>query len=220
MRSLVSWSWKALAVVLGCLAYQYLVHSAVVGGQAGPVRLVLILLPLLALAVWIVLHSRNRPFWLVALTAAGAAVYLLYHQGSLGLAALSGIPHAAAYSFLLWYFGRTLTGGREPIITRLARNMHGPLPPAVQLFTRKVTIAWCVFFAAQLIASALLYALSTLNAWSLFINLLNLPLLALMFVGQFVYRMVRHPDYPRASIWQAIQVFAKDASLSKSAEVR
>jgi uncharacterized membrane protein len=77
-----------------------------------------------------------------------------------------------------------------------------------------------VFFAAQLIASALLFALAPLNAWSLFINLLNLPLLALMFAGQWVYRMVRHPDYPRASIWQALEAFTKDASLSKSAEVR
>jgi uncharacterized membrane protein len=83
-----------------------------------------------------------------------------------------------------------------------------------------VTVAWCVFFAAQLIASALLFALAPLNAWSLFINLLNLPLLALMFAGQLVYHMVCHPNCPRASIWQAIEAFTKDASLSKSTELR
>jgi len=220
MRRVVGGTWKALVVILACLAYQYLVHSAVVGGQADPVHLVLILLPLLTFALWFVMRSRNKPFWLAAFTGAGAAVYLLYRHDGLGLTALSGIPHAAAYSFLLWYFGRTLARGREPAITRFARRVHGALPPAMELFTRRLTIAWCLFFAAQLIASALLFAFAPLNAWSLFVNLLNLPLLALMFAGQLVYRMVRHPDYPRASIWQALEAFTKDASLSKSAEVR
>jgi uncharacterized membrane protein len=83
-----------------------------------------------------------------------------------------------------------------------------------------VTIAWCVFFAAQLIVSAFLFAFASLGTWSLFVNLLNLPLLAVMFVGQLVYRMLRYPDYPRTSIGQAIQAYTKDASVSKSAEVR
>ena len=90
----------------------------------------------------------------------------------------------------------------------------------MELFTRKSTIAWCVFFAVQLTVSLLLFAFASLNTWSLFINLLNLPLLALMFAGQLVFRLVRHPDYPRASIWQALEAFTKDASLSNSAEVR
>jgi uncharacterized membrane protein len=136
------------------------------------------------------------------------------------VATISGIPHAVAYSFLLWYFGRTLVRGREPIITRFSRSVHGPLPPAMERFTRKVTIAWCVFFAAQLIVSAFLFAFAALGTWSLFVNLLNLPLLAVMFVGQLVYRMLRYPDYPRTSIGQAIQAYTKDASVSKSAEVR
>jgi hypothetical protein len=41
-----------------------------------------------------------------------------------------------------------------------------------------------------------------------------------MFAGQSIYGMVRHPDYPRASVWQAVEAFTRDASLSKSAEVR
>jgi uncharacterized membrane protein len=136
-----------------------------------------------------------------------------------GLAAVSGISHAAAYLFLLWYFARTLARGREPLVTRIARSVHGPLQPGMELFTRQVTIAWCVFCATQLIASALLLAFAPLSAWSLFINLLNLPLLAAMFVGQLVYRAIRHPDFPRASVLQAIRAFTKDASRSSSAEM-
>jgi hypothetical protein len=38
-----------------------------------------------------------------------------------------------------------------------------------------------------------------------------------MFVGQWAYGVVRHPDYPAASIGQAIEAFARDASLSGGA---
>lgn len=219
MRRVASWSWKAL-IVLACVAYQYLVHASVSNARTGLFHHVLLWLPLVVLAAWVLLRSANKPMWLAALLAAGMITYLMEHQERLGLAAVSGMSHTAAYLFLLWYFGRTLARGREPLITRFARSVHGTLQPAMELFTRKVTIAWCVFFAAQLIASALLFAYAPLYAWSLFINLLNLPLLALMFAGQFLYRRVRHPDYPRASVWQAIEAFTKDASLSKSAEVR
>jgi hypothetical protein len=35
-----------------------------------------------------------------------------------------------------------------------------------------------------------------------------------------VYRRFRYPDFPRTSIWQAVEAFTKDASLPKSVEVR
>ncbi len=219
MRRAVSWSWK-VAIVLACVVYQYLVHSSVSNAQFDAFHQVLIWLPLVALACWIVARSRNKPLWLSVLLAAGAFVYLLEHRERLGLAASSGISHAAANFFLLWYFGSTLARGREPLITRFARRVHGALQPAMERFTRQLTVAWCAFFAAQLIASVLLYAFAPLNAWSLFINLLNLPLLALMFGGQSVYRRLCYPDCPRASIWQAVEAFTKDASLTKSVEVR
>ena len=219
MRRVISRSWKVL-IVLACIAYQYLVHSLVSNAQSGPLHLVLMWLPLALLAGWAVARSANKLVWLTAVLAIGLIVYLLEHQERLGLAATSGISHAAAYLFMLWYFGRTLARGSEPAITRFARRVHGALPPAMELFTRRLTIAWCIFFTAQLIAAALLLAFAPLGAWSLFINILNLPLVALMFVGQFACRMIRFPGYPRVSLWQAFQVFIKDTSPSKSAEVR
>jgi uncharacterized membrane protein len=219
MRSAIARAWKAL-VVLACIAYQYGVYATVSNPQPGLLHTILLWLPLAVLAVWILARSRNKPLWLAVLTAAGLLVYLAEHKERLGLAAISGISHAAVYLFLLWYFGRTLVRGREPLIARFARSVHGELDPEMALFTRRMTIAWCLFFAIQLIASALLFGLAPLSTWSLFINLLHLPLVALMFVGQFAYRTHRFPDYPRVSLWQAIQVFIKDASPSKSAEVR
>lgn len=219
MRRAFAWTWKAL-VVLAFVAYQYLVHASIGSTQAGAFHALLLWLPLVALAGWVVARASNKPSWLAALAAAAALIFLAEYQERLGLAAVSGISHATAYLFLLWYFGRTLTHGREPLITRFARRVHGSLPQGMEGFTRRLTIAWCVFFAAQLMASALLFAFAPLEAWSLFINVLNAPLVTLMFAGQWVYRRVRHPDCPRASIWQAVEAFTQDGSLSSSAEVR
>lgn len=219
MRRVAGWAWKAL-IVLACVAYQYLVHASVIGAQGGAVRVVLLWLPLVALAVWVVARARNKTTWLSGLFAAGVLVYLAQNQERLGLAAVSGISHATAYLFLLWCFGRTLAPGTQPMVTRFARRVHGDLAPDMERFTRNVTIAWCVFFSAQLITSALLFELASLELWSAFVNLLNLPLLGVMFAGQLIYRDVRHPEFPRASIGQAIEAFTKDASLSNSTGLR
>lgn len=136
-----------------------------------------------------------------------------------GMAAVSGIAHGAAYVFLLWVFARTLAQGREPLISRYSRAVHGSLPPAMARYTRQVTIAWCVFFAGQLLVSVLLLAFAPLGAWSLFINLLNLPLLAVMFVGQLAFGAIRHPELPRTSILQAFRAFTRDSPFSSSAEM-
>jgi uncharacterized membrane protein len=136
MRRVIGWTWKAL-IVLACVAYQYLVHVSVSNAQVGLFYLVLLWLPLVALAGWIMVRSSNKPLWLAALSAAVVVVFLVEHQERLGLATVSGISHATAYLFLLWYFGRTLARGREPIITRFARRVHGTLQPEMELFTRK-----------------------------------------------------------------------------------
>lgn len=218
MRRVARWTGTAF-IVVACIAYQYLVHSSVSSSEAGPLRPVLMWLPLAAVASWAFLRSGSKVLWLTGIIAAGALVHVLEQQQRMGLVVSSGTAHAAVYLFLLWYFGRTLESGSVPLITRYARRVHGALQPGLEAYTRKLTIAWCVFFVAQLVASAVLFMFAPLSAWSVFINLFNLPLLAVMFLGDWAYRTVRHPDFPRASIWQAIQAFASDVSPSKSSKV-
>jgi uncharacterized membrane protein len=133
-------------------------------------------------------------------------------RDSLGAAAVSGVSHAAAYLILFAYFARTLRAGREPLITRLARSVHGSLSPELVAFTRRVTVAWCTFFAAQVLVSMLLFAFAPFDFWSMFVNLLNIPLLVLMFVGDHLYRAIRLPDHPRPSIARILRAFAEVTS--------
>ena len=134
------------------------------------------------------------------------------------LALLVPIVATCGMVFLLWFFGHTLWRAKEPLVTRLARRVHGTLPPEMEAYTRGVTFAWCVFFAAQIVISALLFEFASLSAWSLFISVLNFPLLVLMFAGEYAYRMTFHRNFPHASILEAIQSFSEDAARSRSAK--
>jgi uncharacterized membrane protein len=139
-------------------------------------------------------------------------VHFAVHRGGLdpAWAAFAGVPHAAVYLYLLWLFGRTLRRGREPLITRLARRVRHSMSPAMEAYTRRLTLAWCAFFAGQLAASALLFGFAPLETWSLFINGLNLPLVALMFAGDYLYRRVRYRGEAQSSIATQIRAFARD----------
>jgi uncharacterized membrane protein len=207
-------AWMVLAVA-GIVAYQVLVHLGVTGDAVHPARTALLVLPVAVLGCWILLRSQHRLLWLLILAAAAGATWLLARGTELGTAALYGVPHASAYLFMLWLFGRTLLRGREPIITRLARHARGAkLPAAMEAYTRKLTLAWCLFFAAQLAASALLLRFGSVEGWSLFINVLNVPLIALMFAGDYLYRVIRYRDLPQTSIAKAVQAYAKDRASS------
>jgi len=200
---------KVLAVA-SILAYQVLVHFAIASGTGDPIRVALLAAPVVLVASWILLRSPNRAVW-VLIIAAAVSVTVVLGQSA---AALYGVPHAAGYLFMLWLFGRTLLGAREPFITRLARQAYGGAMPAWrEVYTRRLTAAWCLFFAAQLLASALLLALASAEEWSFFINVLNLPLIALMFAVDYVYRVIRYRDTP-ASIAVPIRAYAKDRKSS------
>jgi uncharacterized membrane protein len=205
------WLWPAFILLTG-IGYQCLVYSAVGGGQIESIRIALAYLPLLALAAWVVTQARNKLQGSFILLAAGLAITMLELQPSWGPAAAYGLPHTAIYLSLLWLFGRTLRRGKVPLVTRLAARVHGALPPPMAAYTRGVTVAWCVFFAAQLLTSVLLFRFAPINAWSLFINVLNFPLLALMFIGEYGYRIVRHRDFPHATLLDGIRAFSNDTA--------
>lgn len=113
---------------------------------------------------------------------------------TLSLVAASALPHTVAYVVLLSTFAISLLPPREPVVTWLARRVSDPLGEAMTTYTRGVTWAWCLFFAAQLLTSLLLLLLAPLAVWSFFVNVLNLPLVALMFAAEYGFRSIHIRD--------------------------
>ena len=174
---------------------------------------------------------RRRARWLcIALIPAACIAYqwlvhtaLLQSEGASlrgWLAALNGVPHALINLSLMGMFARTLTAGRVALITGYARRVHGPLPLCIESYTRHVTLAWCLFFGAQVTVSAILFLSAPLDTWSLFVNVLSLPLIVLMFVAEYGYRLARFPDFPHVSIWKGIQAFTTSRSAAETSDAR
>ena len=102
---------------------------------------------------------------------------------------------------LCWLFGRTLRRGAEPLITSFARHARGgDLPPELRGYTRRVTLAWTLLFAAMAAVAAWLAVSGPLRAWSLFVYVGSPTLVAALFLGEFAWRRVRFRRHPPARL--------------------
>jgi uncharacterized membrane protein len=122
--------------------------------------------------------------WLVAgVLAIAYAVFTHYLSVVTDLGAwFSFIQNVAINTALAFVFGRTLTGGRQPLVTLVAAMVHEEMSPELNRYTRQVTVAWALFFVACALVSAGLFFFAPIETWSVFANILSLPLMGLMFL--------------------------------------
>lgn len=125
-----------------------------------------------------------------------------------GFIAASAATHWTIYSGLLLTFGLTLRPGREALITTMARKMHGQVTDELRGYTRRVTWAWCCFFASQLAISIGLFFFAPIVIWSFFVNILDLPLVAVMFGAEYLFRLRWMPSAPRHSVAEIVRMVA------------
>ncbi|HVY07915.1 MAG TPA: hypothetical protein VHB46_18210 [Burkholderiales bacterium] len=203
-------SWiKGASVVAGVVIYQSLAHWLLSVDPYGALSEIFLALPLLLLAGWILtLFNPARVVLFLSIPVGGAAL-LLSRKSGVNAAWLYPVPNITINLFLLWLFGRTLRRGQTALITRIASLVHGPLTDEMSRYTRRATWAWCVFFAAMIVLSIVLYAFCSLETWSLFANMMSFPLVALMFVGEYAWRKLRHPDFNPSTLLSGVHAFRR-----------
>lgn len=184
------------------VAYQWLAHEALDGGGWLAVATVLVPLAALVVAAW-----RTRLRVVVALGAVAAAAVLVRWPAGAPLAA--ALVHVSVYLGLFGWFAGTLRPQATPLVTRVAQSVRGALAPELIVYTRRVTQAWCMFFAGMAATSAALFLLAPLPTWSMFANVLNLPLVAVMFVGEYAWRLIRFRHLRRPSILAVLRASAR-----------
>ena len=133
--------------------------------------------------------------------AAAALLYLAQHVG--------------VHLFLAVGFGSTLRAGQTSLITTLAARVHQHFTPAMAVYTRKVTLAWTLYFIAMAVLSVGLYAFASFEAWARFANLLTPIAVALMFGIEYLLRYHWHPEFERTSVSDSIRSYLHG---SKAAE--
>jgi uncharacterized membrane protein len=204
------------AVVVVLIGYEMAARWAAVGGRGTILGAAIALGPAFAVLLFVALRSRRLVWFALAAGIVVGPAILLARQGVGALTLLYPLPSVSLYLALLWWFGRTLSPGREALVTGLARYVHGTLPPEMEAYTRRVTWAWCVFFAGMALTSVTLFALAPLEVWSLFANVLTTPLVVLMFVVEYIYRVSRYRNFAHVSLLTTVRVFRERGSVTAS----
>jgi uncharacterized membrane protein len=198
-------------VLVGLVGAAYLAgcHWLMTSAPTSRWNAVVVIGPMLGL---LALFAARRGQRLVAGAAAlGLAGLVLQAWQGGGLAPTTPYltQHVAIHAALAAMFALTLRPGQEPLVTGLARRVHGGLAPGVAAYGRKVTIVWSAYFVLMAAISIGLFLFAPFDAWAVFANLLTPLAMVLLFVGEFLLRYRLHPEFKRATLADAMNAYSR-----------
>lgn len=213
MRRTARWLVIA-ALVIGYPVLAHYTNHAAVDGAAGHLGALVAIAPFLLIALVLAWRSPLRWLMLGLLASCCIALYAAWPLLAQHFGVIYWLQHAAIYLMLGVVFGRTLSAGRMPLCTRLARIVHAPatLSTEHERYTRQVTLAWTVFFIAMAAVSTLLFFLTPLSTWSIFANFISPALVMLMFIVEYRVRYWLLPQAPRTHFLDAIKAYQNSGS--------
>ena len=197
---------RIVAIGVLILAYTCLSHYC---NTRGVHRLgaILALAPLVALMGTFLRHAL--PSYILFLTAALGAL-LLYDNWPIlekNFSVVYLLQECGMYGLLAAGFGRSLRAGEVALCTRFADKLHGPLTAAEILYSRRVTLAWTLFFTLMGVMVVVLYVAAPRAIWSAFVNFLATPLILAMFAAEYAVRGRVLPHTERRGIWASVRIF-------------
>lgn len=213
---------RYLAVAFAGAAYVAATHWLMTRAPASDWNAVVVVGPMLAFATIYAARRRLRVFAAAAALVAIALVVQAWRGDGFAPGTLYLAQHVGIHLLLAFVFGSTLQQGREPLITALARRVHaggGGLTPPMAAYSRKVTVAWTLYFLTMAFLSVGLYALAPFEAWAVFANLVTPLAMLLLFVGEFVLRYRLHPEFERATLAQAMNAYSHRGARTEPASL-
>lgn len=197
---------RGLALLCILAAWAFVAHYGSTDESHPDFSAALATAPLVAIIVMLLWRVGN-PLWMVlgSLAALGLLALAWPHLRQ-NVALLYYVQHVGTNLALGTLFGRTLIGDRQALVTQFALMAHqGVISPAQARYTRQVTIAWTAFFLITIAVSTVLFWLPLPTAWSIFANLLTIPLIALMFIAEHIVRQRILLPEDRSSIADTIR---------------
>lgn len=210
---------KIASFVIAIIAYVAISHLALITPQPDnawrQVAVAMLAFPLVGIVSWTAytLPPTCVPRTLRMLGGIGVMALSLYGTLLLWPRMLHNLDwfylaqHVVTNLMFAWFFGQTLIARRKPLITQFAQTVHGHLPDEVLRYTRGVTLAWTLFFLAQIAISLFIFYFFSLETWSLFANVLNWPLVILMFMAEYACRRIATPGFQHAGIKESITAY-------------
>lgn len=204
---------RGLSITVMIVLYALLVHHVNASGQASALGAVLALTPILLLVVSYAWNTASRLAGMAAILIFCGASWLAWPFIRQHTGLVFWMQDISLMLVLLITFARTLFKGRKPLCVHFAEMInHGALHPAHEHYAQKVTVAWVAFFAMIIITSTLLFFLAPLVIWSFFVNFLTLPLVALMFITEFMVRRCVLADLPAGHMLDAVHAYLNNSA--------
>lgn len=204
--------WRQLALGALLLSYALLVHYSNVAKAPPLLGAALALAPLLLLLASSLWRLRWRTLTLpLMLIVCPLVLWRFWGLIERHFDLLYLCQECALYAGLGALFARTLLPGEIPLCTRWATLVHGQLSSQALRYTRAVTVLWAAFFALIVATTVLLYLYAPRSVWSLFVNFLTLPAIALLFAAEFLWRRHALPNARHATLRDMAQLFTRGA---------
>ena len=201
---------RTALIAAACAGVALVGHLTITQRFPAAIGAALCLAPLAVVALLVLRHAAHVGLVALAVAGAAAALWLAWSGLERRFADVLFAEHVALNVALALVFGRTLRSGREPLVTRFARVIHEEdLPPEVERYTRRVTVAWTVFFVLVAGASAALYAGHRLEAWSLLANVGSPVMAGLLFAVEYAVRRRALPHWRHVGLVAGIRAFAR-----------
>lgn len=204
---------RGLGITVVIVTYAVLVHHVNASGQASTLGAVLVLMPIFLLATTFAVKTTSHVagiglFLICCIVSWLAWPFIRQHTGL-----IFWMQDIGLLLVLLITFGWTLQTGRKPLCVHFAEMINGEaLPAEHERYARKVTVAWVAFFAMMIISSTLLFFMAPLAIWSIFVNFFTLPLVALMFIVEFMVRRRVLTDLPTGHILDAVRAYLNNSA--------
>jgi uncharacterized membrane protein len=200
---------RTFLVGLTGAAYVLTSHWLMTRAPASEWNAVVIVGPMLALLALFAWHRGQLLLGGAAALGLVALFWLGWRGGGVAPATLYLMQHVAIHATLAAVFGMTLLPGREALITALARRVHGRLTPDMAAYSRKVTLAWAIYFVAMGSISIVLFVFTPFEVWATFANFGTPLSMALLFVAEHLLRYRLHPEFERATLGAAMRAFSQ-----------
>jgi len=200
---------RRMALIALAIGYALLAHHTNTTTQHELLGTALALTPILLASLSMAWHAERRTGALLLLALACGALLLLWRSMERHYSLIYWAEHAGTELLLCFAFARTLRRDKEPLCAYFARMVHGTLTPAIARYTRQITQAWALFFGAMALSSTLLFYFASLKTWSLFANFFTGPLIAVMFVAEYLARRLLLPEVEHQPILDSVKLFWK-----------
>lgn len=199
------------ALLIGYSLLSYFSSTAQAGIAMPALSLSVAVFPTLAFLLWLAWHSPRPVSMLILCLVPIGLLFIFWSLLERNFSWVYLIQSVGTNILLALMFGHTLGVRHRPLISRLAESIRGPLPPAVARYTRQVTLAWTLFFAAMAMLSTLLFLFAPIEVWSLFANILAWPLVIVVFVVEYLVRRRVLPEERQHGILDGVRAYWKTA---------